>query len=190
MPTVIGLAGSLRTRSFNTALLHAAASLAPPDLQIECATFSGIPLYDADVGARQGLPPAVVELKERIANADGLLLVSPEYNGSIPGVMKNAIDWLSRPPKDIARVFGGKPTALMGATPGRAGTRMAQSAWLPVLRALGTSPWYGKSLYVDGAGRVFDASSTLVDQSVERLLKEYLAAFAQHLGEGATAPAP
>jgi NAD(P)H-dependent FMN reductase len=182
MPTVLGLSGSLRAKSFNTALLRAAVALSPPGLTIEVATIAGIPLYDGDQEAENGVPAPVSALKERIAVADALLLVTPEYNGSIPGVMKNAIDWLSRPPKDIARVFGGKPVALIGATPGRAGTRLSQTAWLPVLRALGTAPWYGKSLYLDGASRVFDDAGELADEGIKRLLEEYLAAFARHLG--------
>lgn len=76
-------------------------------------TLHGIPLYDADLEASEGLPPRVTELKEAVASADGLLLATPEYNNSIPGVFKNGIDWLSRPANDIARVFGGKPVALL-----------------------------------------------------------------------------
>lgn len=83
-------------------------------------------------------------LKDRIAAADGLLLVTPEYNNSIPGVFKNAIDWLSRPASDIGRVFDGKPVGLIGATPGGMGTPFSQTAWLPVLRTLGTRPFFGK----------------------------------------------
>lgn len=177
MKKVIGIAGSLRKGSYNAALLRAAAVVAPEGLTVETGSIAGIPLYDADVESASGIPDVVEALKERIAAADGLLLVSPEYNNSIPGVFKNAIDWLSRPPKDIARVFGDKPVALMGATPGRGGTRMAQTAWLPILRTLGTSPWFGKQLYVGGAGQVFDGGE-LVDDKVRELLTEYMAGFA------------
>ena len=82
------------------------------------------------------MPPAVERLKNRIAQADGLLIVTPEYNNSVPGVLKNAIDWLSRPGDDIARVFRGRPVAIMGATTGVGGTGLSQAAWLPVLRLL------------------------------------------------------
>ena len=102
-------------------LLRAATQLMPPDSTLEVASIRGIPLYDADVEA-QGFPPTVVQLKEAVVAADGVLLVTPEYNNSIPGVFKNAIDWLSRPPKDAPRVFGGKPVAILGATPGPGGT--------------------------------------------------------------------
>lgn len=178
MTTIVGLAGSLRKASFNASLLRAAAELAPAGTTVDVATIAGIPLYDGDVEAEKGIPDVVAALKDRIAAADGLLLVSPEYNSSIPGVMKNAIDWLSRPNKDIERVFGDKPVALMGATPGMGGTRLAQTAWLPVLRTLGTRAWSGKQLYVAGAGRVFDAEGTLVDDKVKQLLGDFMAGFA------------
>src|SRR6266850_2040968 len=115
--TIVGLSGSLRKASFNAALLRAAVELAPAGLVVEMASIVGIPLYNADVD-RDGTPAPVAALKDRIAAADGLLLVTPEYNNSIPGVFKNVIDWLSRPPGDIPRVFGGKPVTLMGATLG------------------------------------------------------------------------
>jgi NAD(P)H-dependent FMN reductase len=105
------------------------------------------------------------------------LLVTPEYNNSMPGVFKNVIDWLSRPDSDIERVFGNKPVALMGATPGMGGTRLAQSAWLPVLRALGTRAWAGDQLYVARAGQVFDAEGQLVDEKVRKRLAEFMAGF-------------
>lgn len=114
MIKLVGVAGSLRKASFNGALLHAAAELTPKGTDLTIGTVRGIPLYDADVEADEGIPKPVADLKEAIAAADGLLLATPEYNNSIPGVFKNAIDWLSRPPEDIQRVFGGKPVALMG----------------------------------------------------------------------------
>jgi NAD(P)H-dependent FMN reductase len=116
MATIIGIAGSVRRASYNAALLRAAIELAPANLQIEVASIRGVPLYDGDVEEREGVPPAVAELKERIAVADGLLMVSPEYNNSVPGVFKNAIDWMTRPSRDIPRVFGGKPVGLIGAS--------------------------------------------------------------------------
>jgi NAD(P)H-dependent FMN reductase len=93
-------------------------------------------------------------------------------------VFKNAIDWLSRPAKDIPHVFGDKPVAIMGATPGRGGTRLAQNAWLPVLRTLGTRPWFGRQLYVAGAAQVFDAEGRLVDETIKKLLSEFMIRFA------------
>jgi chromate reductase, NAD(P)H dehydrogenase (quinone) len=177
MTKILGIAGSLRKASFNAALLRAARELTPPGTELEIASIASIPLYDADVEREQGIPEAVAALKGRIAAAHGLLLVTPEYNNSLPGVFKNAIDWLSRPPADIPRVFGDKPTGLMGATPGLGGTRLSQSAWLPVLRTLGTRAWSGKQLYVAGAGQVFDAEGKLVDERVKKLLSEFMTGF-------------
>src|SRR2546426_3023506 len=154
MAKLIGIVGSLRKGSYNAALLRAAAGLVPPGTQLEIASIAGIPLYDGDAESNLGLPEAVIQLKEQVVAADGVVLASPEYNNSVPGVFKNAIDWLSRPAKDIRRVFGDKPVALMGATPGGGGTRLAQVAWLPTLRTLGTRAWTGKQLYVAGAADV------------------------------------
>jgi NAD(P)H-dependent FMN reductase len=130
----------------------------------------------------QGLPPAVVALKEQIVAADGLLLVTPEYNNSIPGVFKNAIDWLSRPVDDIARVFSRRPVAVIGASPGGFGTLLSQTAWLPVLKTLGTEAWFGGRLQVSRAGDVFDASGALVDARVREQLRSFLAGFCAFVG--------
>ncbi len=181
MATIVGIAGSLRRSSYNAALLRAAATLAPPELTIEIASIRDIPLYDGDLEAADRMPEVVASLKDRIAQADGLLLVTPEYNSSLPGVFKNAIDWLSRPAGDIPRVFGKKPVALMGATTGRGGTALAQAAWLPVLRYLGTQPWFGPRLSVAAAKSVFDANGNLVDREITRLVRTYMAGFAEFL---------
>jgi chromate reductase len=178
MARIIGIAGSLRKGSYNAALLRAAAERAPPGMEVEIASVAGIPLYDGDLESEQGIPDRVTVLKDKIAAADGLLLVTPEYNNSMPGVLKNAIDWLTRPAKDIPRVFGDKPVAIMGATPGGGGTRLAQTAWLPVLRTLGTRAWFGRQLYVAGAAQVFDAEGRLVDDKIKKLLSELMAGFA------------
>ncbi len=178
MTRIVGIAGSLRKGSYNAALLRAAAGLAPAGARIEIATIAGIPPYDADLESERGVPDLVAALKDAIAAGDGLLLATPEYNGSMPGVLKNAIDWLSRPPQDARRVFGDKPVAIMGATPGMGGTRLSQAAWLPVLRALGTRVWAGKQLYVAGAAKAFDGEGNLVDDTLRRLLAEFVAGFA------------
>src|SRR5262252_3038230 len=141
MTTIVGISGSLRKGSFNSSLLRAAAESMPAGAQLEIASIRGIPLYDADVEEASGVPEVVAELKEKIVAANGLLLVTPEYNNSLPGVFKNAIDWLSRPPADIPRIFGNKPVALIGASPGGFGTILSQNAWLPVLRTLGADLW-------------------------------------------------
>ena len=166
MTTVIGIPGSLREGSLNRKLLQAARELAPKGLRLELGSIAEIPLYNGELERAHGIPPAVEKLKARIAAADGLLLATPEYNNSIPGGLKNTLDWLSRPPADIPKVFGQKPVALTGATPGRGGTRLAQAAWLPVLRALGTRAYFGKSLAVGGADKVFDGAGRLADDAV------------------------
>lgn len=178
MATLIGISGSLRKGSYNSALLRAAAELAPAGTDVAIESIAGIPLYHGDLESEAGIPVLVASLKDKIAAADALLLVTPEYNNSIPGVFKNAIDWLSRPASDIDRVFGNKPVAIMGATPGRAGTRLAQNAWLPVLRTLGTRTWAGDPLYVAGAAKVFDAEGRLVDTTIQKLLSDFMAGFA------------
>jgi chromate reductase, NAD(P)H dehydrogenase (quinone) len=178
VPTIVGIAGSLRRGSYNAMLLRVAAEQTPPGTTVEIASIQGIPLYDGDLEAERGIPDPVSRLKDRIAAADGLLLVTPEYNTSIPGVFKNAIDWLSRPASDIARVFANRPVALMGATPGPGGTMSAQTAWLPVLRVLGTCPWFGGRLYVSGASKVFDEHGTMIDDQVRKQVQRFMAGFA------------
>src|SRR5262245_14127031 len=111
MITIVGIAGSLRTGSYNSALLRATVELISPGTTLEIASIHDFPLYNADVEAT-GIPDAVQKLKDRISSANGLLLATPEYNNSIPGVFKNAIDWLSRPAKDIPRVFANRPVAI------------------------------------------------------------------------------
>src|SRR4029077_8313313 len=151
MTKIVGISGSLRQGSFNSALLRAAKELMPDGAELAIETIQGIPLYNGDDETASGIPPVVARLKDVIAGADGLLLATPEYNNSIPGVFKNAIDWLSRPAADIGRVFGGRPVAVIGASPGGLGTILSQAAWLPVLRTLGTEPWFGGRLLVSHA---------------------------------------
>lgn len=175
--TLIGVSGSLRQGSFNSSLLRAAAELMPEGAELRVASIRGIPLYDADVETAHGIPEAVSALKDGIAAAHGLLLATPEYNNSVPGVAKNAIDWLSRPPADIRRVFGGKPVALMGASPGGFGTILSQNAWLPVFRTLGAPLWSEGRLLVSRAQGVFAADGSLTDAKVRDALRAFLAGF-------------
>ncbi|WP_159349478.1 NADPH-dependent FMN reductase [Roseomonas harenae] len=177
MTRLIGLSGSLRRASLNTALLRAAAGMMPEGSTLEVHTLHGIPLYDGDLEAAEGIPAAVTVLKEVIAGSQGLLLVTPEYNNAMPGVFKNAIDWLSRPGADIPRVFGGKPVAVIGASPGGFGTILAQHAWLPVLRTLGTASWFGGHLMVSRAGSAFDPEGVLTDPKVQAQLRAFLEDF-------------
>jgi NAD(P)H-dependent FMN reductase len=185
--TLIGLSGSLRRGSFNTALLRTAATLSPKDATLDIRTLHGIPLYDADLEASAGLPASVAALKEAIAAADGLLLATPEYNNGIPGVFKNGIDWLSRPASDIKRVFGDKPVGLIGASPGGFGTILSQAAWLPVLRTLGARHWAGGRLLVARAGQVFDESGAIRDPKLPEQLQTFLAGFVSYVREVSSA---
>jgi NAD(P)H-dependent FMN reductase len=177
MTTLIGIAGSTRRGSFNAALLRAAAAAMPQGAQLRIEPIAEIPLYNGDEEAAHGIPAPVARLKDAIAAADGLLLVTPEYNNSLPGVAKNAIDWLSRPPADIGRVFGGKPVAIAGASPGGFGTVLSQSAWLPVFKTLGANVWSGGRLLVSRAGAVFDAQGGITDAALRDNLARFLAGF-------------
>lgn len=180
MANVLGLAGSLRKASFNAGLLRAAAEEAPDGMSITIGTIKGVPLYDGDDEAANGLPDAVVTLQTQLADADALLLVTPEYNNGVPGVFKNAIDWMSR--GDGLKSFKGKPVAIIGASPGGFGTNLAQAHWLPVLRTLGTRPWFEGRLMVSRAGQVFDDAGNLTDDKTRDALRTFLSGFAESLG--------
>ena len=175
---ILGISGSLRGKSFNTSLLRTAQSLATENISVDAATLHGIPLYDGDIEEQDGIPASVTALKEQIVACDGLLLFTPEYNNSIPGVFKNAIDWLSRPPTDAGRIFGGRPVAVVGASPGGFGTILAQNAWLPVLRTLGTRHWAEGRLMVSRASKLFNEEGELVDDSTRDQLRKFLHGFA------------
>jgi chromate reductase, NAD(P)H dehydrogenase (quinone) len=175
--TVIGISGSLRTGSLNSALLRAASELAPSGFTVDIASIRDIPLYDGDREQSEGLPAAVAILKERIAGADGVLFASPEYNASVPGVLKNAIDWMSRPASDIKRVFGDRPVGVIGASGGPGGTRLSQAAWLPVFRLLGMTYFSGKSVFVAN-GDTSIQDGRLVDEKLRAVVKGYMAGFA------------
>ena len=177
---IVGLSGSLRAGSFNSALLREAQALTPTGVELVAGSIRDIPLYNSDLEREQGLPTAVTELKDLIADSDGLMLFTPEYNNSIPGVFKNAVDWLSRPADDIGRVFGGLPVAVLGASPGGFGTILSQNAWWPVLRTLGTDPWFEGRLMVARAGLVFDAEGRVTDEAIRKRLTDFVTGFADH----------
>mgnify|MGYP002712634196 CR=1 FL=1 len=178
MTTILGLSGSLRRASFNASLLRAASGLMPEGATLQTGSIAGVPLYNADDESASGIPEPVARLKDALMQADGLLVVTPEYNNSLPGVFKNAIDWLSRPGSGIPALFGDRPVAVIGASPGGFGTILAQNAWLPVLRTLGCRHWAGGRLLVSRAGQAFDPDGTLQDEKVRGQLAAFVAAFA------------
>src|SRR5688572_28928592 len=181
MTTLIGISGSTRRGSFNAALLRAAAASMPSGAQLRIESIAQIPLYNGDDEEATGIPEPVARLKEAIAAANGLLLVTPEYNNSIPGVAKNAIDWLSRPPADIKRVFGGKPVGIAGASPGGFGTILSQNAWLPVFRTLGAELWPGGRLLVSRAGSVVDANGEISDTATRESIRKFMEGFVAYV---------
>ena len=182
MPRILGLSGSLRKASFNAGLLRAARDLAPEGAVIEIGDIHQVPLYNADEEAAHGLPAPVQKLQSQLDAADGLLLVTPEYNNGVPGVFKNAIDWMSR--GDGLALFRGKPVAVIGASPGGFGTTLAQNDWLPVLRTLGTIPWFEGRMLVSRAGALFDDRGNLTDDKTRELLARFVQGFAASLSRG------
>ena len=174
MGHILGISGSLREASFNSGLLRAAQAMFPGQLRI--ARIDRIPLYNADVESA-GFPPEVEEVKQQVAEARGVLLVSPEYNNSVPGVLKNATDWLSRPSGDIRNVFQDKPIAVTGVSPGGFGTVLGQSAWLPVLRTLRARHWTGGRLMVSHARDAFDDAGNLTDDGIRERLESFVGEF-------------
>ena len=176
MTNIIGISGSLRKGSYNSALLQTAKSLMPSRSELQIVSIEDIPLFNEDV-EKEGAPDIVNSIKEKIISADALLISTPEYNHGIPGVLKNAIDWISRPPADIAKVFAGKPFALMGATPGGFGTVYAQTSWLQTIQYLKLRPCFANSLYVSAAHQKFDANLKLTDEATLTALKKFLEDF-------------
>ncbi len=183
MTRILGISGSLRKASYNAGLLRAAAEAAPAGVTFDARTIHGVPLYDADVEA-EGVPGPVAALKDALKEADGLLLVTPEYNNGIPGVFKNAIDWMGSRSAGDPDLFTGKPVALMGASPGNFGTMLSQAHWLPVLRTLGTRPWFEGRLQVARAGTLFDADGNLTDEATRKRVAAFVEGFARFIGGG------
>lgn len=179
MKTILGLSGSLRKASFNAGLLRAAAEVALDGAKINIGSIGDVPLYDGDLEAAEGLPASVKRLQDQLADADGLLLVTPEYNNGIPGVFKNAIDWMSRGPG--LAMFVGKPVAVLGASPGGFGTVLAQAQWLPVLRTLKAAHWSDGRMLVARAGSLFDDQGNLTDPATRDQLTAFVRGFAASL---------
>ena len=179
---VLGISGSLRHESFNTALLRTAGTLVPEGMALTVQLLHDIPLYNGDVEAA-GLPAGVVALREAIRTADGVLIATPEYNNSMPGVLKNAIDWVSRG-KD--QPLAGKPLALVSASNGGFGGARAQLAWMPTLTVLGARWMHRPQFYLSNAQQAFAPDGSLVDERTREKLRGLLASFAAWCGEKAS----
>jgi len=173
MFNVVGFAGSLRRGSYNRALLRAAKEIALPTLYIVIHELDGIPLYNDDIEAA-GAPPSVVQLRDAIRASDALLIATPEYNHGVPGVLKNAIDWLSRPPRTSA--LNGKVAALMGASPGMTGTARGQAQLRQAFVSTNTYALLQPEVLVGRAHERFDADGRLMHQAT----RDLLAIFLQH----------
>jgi chromate reductase len=172
---ILGFAGSLRRASYNRSLLRAAAERAPADMAIQIFDLRDVPLYDGDVEA-EGDPEPVTRFKQAIADADGVLMVTPEYNHGVPGVMKNAVDWASRPPRGAP--LGGKPVGIIGASPGMTGSARGQSQLRLAFEFTNSFCMPQPELLVFRAHEKFDEEGRLIDEETGRYLERYLTAFA------------
>jgi chromate reductase len=171
---VLGISGSLRKDSFNTRLVRAAIQLAPEGMTIETADLAALPLYNDDVRAA-GYPPAVAAFRDAIRGADALLIATPEYNYSVSGVLKNAIDWASRPPE---MPLAGKPLAIMGASAGLSGTMRAQYHLRQIAVFVDLLPLNKPEVMVRNAGEKFDADGVLTDEDTRTHVRKLLEALA------------
>ncbi len=171
---VLGMSGSLRKKSYNSAALRAAQQLLPVGMTMETFDIAEIPLYNEDV-REQGFPPSVERLRGKIAAADAILIVSPEYNYSIPGVLKNAIDWASRPPN---QPFDGKPIAIMGASPGVIGTARAQYHLRQCFVFLNACLVNKPEVMIGSAATRFDEQGNLTDEATREMVRKLLASLA------------
>ncbi|HEX3863439.1 MAG TPA: NADPH-dependent FMN reductase [Stellaceae bacterium] len=168
--TVLGICGSLRKGSYNMATLRTAIAMKPADVTVTIADISAIPLYDEDVRA-QGFPAPVETLRRQIAEADALLFACPEYNYSMTGVLKNAIDWASRPPD---QPFAGKPCAMIGAAAGMAGSARAQYDLRRSCVFLDLHPINKPEVLIGQAQAKFDADGNLNDEIARNLLRDMM----------------
>jgi chromate reductase len=168
--TILGIAGSLRRQSYNRSALRAAKQLLPEGVTLDIFELDGIPLFNQD--EEKNTPPKVVELKQRIRAADAVLIVTPEYNYSIPGVLKNAIDWATRPYGDSA--WSGKPAAIMGASPGMLGTARAQYHLRQVFVGLNVFLLNQPEVMISNASQKFDAEGNLTDEATKKHIRDLL----------------
>ena len=167
---ILGIAGSLRNKSYNRAALRAATQLVPEGATIDVFELDGIPGFNQD--EEQNPPAKIVELKRLVREADAILIVTPEYNYSIPGVLKNAIDWASRPYGDSA--WNGKPAAIMGASVGTIGTARAQYHLRQMMVFLNMFPINQPEVMIGNASERFDAAGNLTDEATKEFVRQLL----------------
>lgn len=167
---ILGIVGSLRSKSYNRFTLQAVAEMLPERVTLELAEIGDFPLYNQDLEALGQTPEPVRRFKEQIAAADALLIVTPEYNYSVPGVLKNAIDWASRQ----GSPFPGKPVAIMGATTGILGTSRAQYHLRQILVALDTLPVQKPEVFIAQAATKFDTEGRLTDEPTRQAIGKLL----------------
>lgn len=174
---IVALCGGFRTGSYNAGLLVAAQELAPAGMVLRIAgRLDALPWFNQDLEEENNGLDAVEALRRDVLSADGLLVATPEYNAGIPGVLKNAIDWLSRPP---ARLMKGLPVAMMGASPGRSGTVNAQAQLRQMLDSMSSITLPEPSFTLAGAAVAFDAKGRLIDADARRRLQQHLVRFAE-----------
>ena len=173
---ILGIAGSLRAESLNRSLLRAAKELAPDSMRIEIFDLSAIPLYNSDV-EKAGDPASVMAFKQAIRQADAVLMVTPEYNHGVPGVMKNAVDWASRPPASAP--LAGKPVGILGASPAMTGSARGQSQLRQAFEFTNSYCMPQPEVLVFRAHEKFDGQGKLTDEQTAGFLKKYLVAFAE-----------
>jgi len=167
---IVAISGSFRQSSINTGLIHAIQEIAPAEVSVELVSYRDFPFYDQDIN-EQGMPEAVVAVGEKIRHADALIIATPEYNYSIPGVLKNALDWLSRLP-DMP--FDGKPVGIIGASPSFMGTARAQIHLRQALQYLNPKILNKPEVLVNNAFEKFDDSGKLTDEETKEFLKVFL----------------
>jgi chromate reductase len=172
---ILGICGSLRQASYNGMALRAARKLAPAGIEVEIADIAGIPMYNDDVRTA-GEPAAVTQLKAQVRAADAVLLVSPEYNFSVPGVLKNTLDWMSRPPEPP---FDGKPVAIMGASGGPLGTARGQYHLRQVLVYMNTFTVNKPEVFIGNAQTKFNAEGELTDETTAKFITDLLVSLQQ-----------
>lgn len=171
---ILALSGSLRVDSYNRMLLNALEEVALDSCDFSYLSLQDIPVYNQDEEDDLGIPTEIKEMQDRLIECDGLMIATPEYNHGVPGVLKNAVDWLTRPPEKIESVFHDLPLGLVGVTPGLGGTVLAQKAWQPILQTLRVKVFRSDSLALSEAGYIFNNEGEVLDYETRNDLKQFM----------------